>query len=50
MKLETLKEIMDVLNERRGGTRDPGQRPKSDKKKIRGDVRDKKRELRDEGD
>lgn len=50
MKLETLKEIMDVLNERRGGTRDPKQRPKGRDKKIRGDARDKKRHLDDQGD
>lgn len=49
MKLETLKEIMELLTER-GRTRNPDQRPKSEKKKIRGDARDKKRMLRDEGD
>ncbi len=50
MKLELLKELLDQLDERRGATRDPGQRPKSADKKIKGDARDKKRMLRDEGD
>ena len=38
MKLELLKELLDQLDERRGATRDPGQRPKSADKKIKGDV------------
>ena len=50
MKLETIKELMDVLNEKRSGTRAPGQRPKGRDKKIKGDLRDKKRRLRDEED
>ncbi len=50
MKLKLLKELLDQLDERRGMTRDPGQRPKSMDKKIKGDIRDKKRRLRDKGD
>lgn len=49
MQLKFLKELMD-LHERRGVTRDPGQRPKDRAKKIKGDLRDKKRKLRDKGD
>jgi len=45
MTLKILKEIMDLC-EKRGGTRDPGQRPKSAYKKIKGELRDKKRRLR----
>ncbi len=48
MKLEMLKEIMDTLNEERGSTRSYEQRPKGYDKKIKGDLRDKKRRLRDE--
>ena len=49
MTLEFIKELMDLV-ERRGLTRDPGQKPKDRKKKIRGDIKDRERRLRDKGD
>ena len=49
MKLELINELMQ-LDEKRGKSRAPGQRPKGENKKIRGDIRDKKRALRDEED